>query len=273
MTTTTEQTDLFPGLFPEPPKVEMPPRHRAVYTHSGATICWHVPGTRCWAHDDDVRYLRWGRTRSGRRWFWAAGDLDVEDTEHGWADTQTSAITAAKMAVTRLGRGEEAIARMNHGYAAQALKEINKAKRKARPASGDTGTEQVRYLYATAESWDDGRVVGERVIKFPITKITPKRIFYVRSGDGDDAVIGYVDRQRIQDKGSVYNTGAGGWWAPDARLYLEPPDLTLDHAPELSLAELKKAMADAHPDRGGSNEAFIKARAEYQRARSRGATR
>lgn len=36
-----------------------------------------------------------------------------------------------------------------------------------------------------------------------------------------------------------------------------------------SLKELKRLMADSHPDRGGSSEDFIKARAAYQRARIR----
>lgn len=38
-----------------------------------------------------------------------------------------------------------------------------------------------------------------------------------------------------------------------------------------SLPELRAAMADAHPDRGGSDEAFIAARQRYERARARGA--
>jgi hypothetical protein len=36
----------------------------------------------------------------------------------------------------------------------------------------------------------------------------------------------------------------------------------------ISLDELKKAMADAHPDHGGTNEAFIRARARYVAAKS-----
>jgi hypothetical protein len=36
----------------------------------------------------------------------------------------------------------------------------------------------------------------------------------------------------------------------------------------ISSDELKKAMADAHPDRGGTNEAFIRARARYLAAKS-----
>jgi hypothetical protein len=35
----------------------------------------------------------------------------------------------------------------------------------------------------------------------------------------------------------------------------------------LSLPELKQAMADAHPDRGGTDEAFIAARQRYQKAK------
>jgi len=37
-----------------------------------------------------------------------------------------------------------------------------------------------------------------------------------------------------------------------------------EHEPELR--RLRMAMADAHPDRGGSNEEFIAARGAYKRA-------
>lgn len=37
------------------------------------------------------------------------------------------------------------------------------------------------------------------------------------------------------------------------------------------LAELKAEMVRAHPDKGGSSEAFIRARARYLRAKQRGA--
>ncbi|MBH0245845.1 hypothetical protein I3W98_28000, partial [Streptomyces cavourensis] len=50
-------------------------------------------------------------------------------------------------------------------------------------------------------------------------------------------------------------------------LHLNPPEIPSQPKPP-SLAELKAAMAAAHPDRGGTDEAFIAARVRYERART-----
>ncbi|AVH58408.1 MULTISPECIES: hypothetical protein [Streptomyces] len=136
------------------------------------------------------------------------------------------------------------------------------------------GLTPVEFLYGINSSVSDDSRFYEppRVVQFRITKKTPKRIYYVRRERiPGDIEIGYVNRQQIEADGEIYNHGAGGWWAPDFHLYLTPPALTQAQKP--SLAELKSAMAAAHPDRGGTDEAFIAARARYERARTQETTR
>lgn len=125
----------------------------------------------------------------------------------------------------------------------------------------------VEYLYAIeAEHYegDDSRFhVPARVITFRITRKTPKRIYYLRHEQRGQ--VGYVDRQQIEAEGELFRKSAG-WWERDARLYLRPPVLKV-YAPAPDLGELKAAMRAAHPDMGGSQQAFLEAHERYERAR------
>lgn len=136
----------------------------------------------------------------------------------------------------------------------------------------------VEYLYAIqAEHFegDDSRFhVPNQVITFRVTKKTQKRIYYIRRHDGHRrpdgtyprTVIGFIDRQEIESAGEVYRRSAG-WWEPDFHLYLKPPALEV-YAPALDLAALKAAVRAAHPDMGGSHEAFLEAHEKYDRAKA-----
>lgn len=128
--------------------------------------------------------------------------------------------------------------------------------------------EQVEFLYGVDSSVaDDSRFYEPpRVVKFRITKKTPKRIYYARRDDGQAVSTRFVDRQRIEADGEVYSR-TRGWWSPDFHLYLNPPEL--EQATKPDLGELKAAMAAAHPDRGGTDAEFIAARARYQNARTK----
>lgn len=127
--------------------------------------------------------------------------------------------------------------------------------------------EQVEFLYGVDSSVaDDSRFYKPpHVVKFRITKKTPKRIYYARRDGGQSAPTGFVDRQRIEADGEIYSR-TRGWWAPDFHLYLAPPELEQVAKPDLG--ELKAAMAAAHPDRGGTDAEFIAARNRYERARA-----
>lgn len=116
------------------------------------------------------------------------------------------------------------------------------------------------FLYELWDAnWDDGPLGNYQVLAHPITKKTPRRIYFTYSTGGHRS--GYVDRQKIEADGAIYH----GYTM--RRLHLTPPEIPSRPA-RPSLAELRQAMADAHPDRGGTNEAFIAARQRYERARA-----
>jgi hypothetical protein len=128
--------------------------------------------------------------------------------------------------------------------------------------------EPTEYLYGIDSTVsDDSRFYqGPRVVQFRITKKTAKRIYYVASKSWEPRVqIGFVDRQRIEADGEIYLRNRH-WSAPDFHLYLNPPVIQQHNKPDLE--SLRAEMAAAHPDRGGTDEAFIAARARYERARA-----
>lgn len=113
------------------------------------------------------------------------------------------------------------------------------------------------YLYELWDAnWDDGPMGNWQILKHEITKKTPKRIYFTY-GNGRT---GFVDRQKLEADGEIYH----GYTLH--RLHLKPPEIP-DHSKRPSLPELKQAMADAHPDRGGTDAEFIAARQRYERAR------
>lgn len=121
------------------------------------------------------------------------------------------------------------------------------------------------YLYELWDAnWDDGPMGNWQILEHPITKKTARRIYFTYSTGGHRA--GYVDRQKIEADGEIYH----GYTR--RRLHLARPEIPTGPKPP-SLPELRKAMADAHPDRGGTDAKFIAARARYERARTQGATR
>lgn len=114
------------------------------------------------------------------------------------------------------------------------------------------------YLYELWDAnWDDGPLGNYKVLRHEITKKTPKRIYFVLNHGQS----GFVDRQRIEADGEIVHYSYG--WR---RLHLALPEIP-HQSKRASLPELRQAMADAHPDRGGTDEAFIVARQRYERAR------
>lgn len=119
-----------------------------------------------------------------------------------------------------------------------------------------TSPAPVEFLYELWDAnWDDGPLGNYKILHHPITKKTAKRIYFTYL----NGQTGFVDRQKIEADGEIYH----GYTL--RRLHLTPPEIPSGPKPR-SLAELRKAMADAHPDRGGSNEAFIAARQRYEQA-------
>lgn len=134
-----------------------------------------------------------------------------------------------------------------------------------------TETVPVEFLYGIeAGHWEgnDDVWVPHRVVSFRITKKTAKRIYYVACNWGHRPPIRCVDRQQIETHGEI-RPRSRHWFEPDNHLWLNPP--VIEPAAKPDLAELKAAMAAAHPDRGGSDAEFIAARQRYERARTVGA--
>ncbi|MFD8949424.1 hypothetical protein ACFV0B_11275 [Streptomyces xanthophaeus] len=116
----------------------------------------------------------------------------------------------------------------------------------------------VEFLYELWDAnWDDGPLGNYKILTHPITKKTSKRIYFTYCTGRS----GFVDRQRIEADGEVYH----GYTR--RRLHLAPPELP-DHTRKPSLPELRQAMADAHPDRGGTDAEFIAARRRYEQAKT-----
>lgn len=231
---------------------------------------------------DDPPLIMWGRCRSGRRWFWAASEYEG-DQAHGWADTRDEAARQGNAAAVKLAAGRYANIEILHGIADEHLKRLNAAKKAAQPPrSARTGVKPppnpIGYLYAIQPGrWDldDRTWIEGGIVKFPITRKTARRIYYLRRrtlfATGPEWEPGYINRQEIESFGSVR---VPHWFM----LFAEPPELPdtslpqprwHQPAPAPDLKALKAAMAAAHPDRGGSDEAFIAARRRYVQARDR----
>lgn len=217
----------------------------------------------------DPPLILWGRCRSGRRWFWTASEVGAADT-HGWATTPDEASRQANAAAVQLAVGRYANIQVLHGVASEKLKKLNAAKRQAKTpkpkreqAKVTPPTDPIGYLYTIEpgrydlnEQWIPGRV-----IRFPITKKTAKRVYYLRPRGPFEWQPGYVDRQELERLGSVR---AAHWLT----LFAQPPEIPKPVASP-GVKELKAAMAAAHPDRGGTSEAFIAARERYLSAKNR----
>jgi hypothetical protein len=110
--------------------------------------------------------------------------------------------------------------------------------------------------------------------RFQITKKTAKRVCYVYrwSPYGDEPEeIRCVDRQKLEADGEVYRR-SGRLGESDFPVYLRPLERPQPLEPaglKAGVSQLRAEMADAHPDRGGSSEAFIEAHRRYLAAKGR----
>ncbi|MFE7097000.1 WhiB family transcriptional regulator [Streptomyces erythrochromogenes] len=116
----------------------------------------------------------------------------------------------------------------------------------------------VEYLYELWDAnWDDGPLGNYEIRRHPITKKTNLQIRFTYLGRPS-----FTDRQRIEADGEIYHRRLR------RLLYLAPPELPTRPEPA-DLQALRQAMAAAHPDRGGTDAAFMTAHAAYQQARRR----
>ncbi|MFD3657002.1 hypothetical protein [Streptomyces sp. NPDC058620] len=221
---------------------------------------------------DDAPLIIWGRCRSGKRWFWTAREVDGTDT-HGWAPSRDKAARRANAAAVKLAAGRYANIRILHGVADDKLKALNTAKRNAKPPTGNEDTAANGYLYAIEPGHydaNDREWIHSKVIRLPIVKKTPKRIYYSRPDGPFDFELGYVDRQALEGHGSVSSSRYREIFAEPPKLdptVVFPQPKTRYAGPDIK--QLKAAMAAAHPDRGGTDAEFIAAHTTYKRALAR----
>jgi hypothetical protein len=233
---------------------------------------WRCKCPACSVPPGQYEWAWFGRCHSGKRWFWAARLNLTEDEQHGWADTE-ELDTAAAIAVVHEFRAvidKPLRASFIPGCASETLKELNKAKRTARPPSDAKGSKFVEYLYGHSG-------YSRGFSRFQIVKKTAKRIYYLRRGEeidhngepnnpfayltpADHYGTGFVDRQKMEREGNVHSLYSSLGYLSER--WRRTPPIT-------DLRQLKAAMAAAHPDKGGSSAAFIEARTRYVEARRR----
>jgi hypothetical protein len=193
------------------------------------------------------------------------------------------------------------------GAASAALKRINAARRKARPPKqGTTEAAPAEYLYEPWSWYDDYGEERKGINAIPVVKKTAKRIYYDNSDSWDRSegtvTLGYISREDFETDTRCRGTCPHHGYTPDgcwrgspagcadlpgrhygggtvyatreaAEDYLYRWEREQErrkqrkHEPEVK--RLRREMADAHPDRGGSAEEFMKARERYKRAVAR----
>lgn len=229
-------------------------------------ICW---GKRCGHKDHDDLILA-GRTKSGARWFWAVallGDGGLVDVTNGYEDSEAEAVAAYTAAGEREATGRLLASAVRAGVATAARKRLADAQRASRPAPDTVDAAPVEYLYGIRDRYwtTDGE---PEIVPFPVTRRTARRVFYLR---GRDRGIGSVDRVALERDGVAINKARHSYDA-DHELYatLERAQAALPTpAPPVDLKALRRAAADAHPDRGGTHAGFLAANARYEKAKKR----
>jgi hypothetical protein len=141
----------------------------------------------------------------------------------------------------------------------------------------DTTQQSGEFLYSLWNKcwdgcWDSGEyphgVAPDHqchvVQTWPITKRTAKRIYFhggAWCSRQDRERTSFIEIDRFAEDGSAYHRNLR------ERLYLSPPEIQSHRPQRKSTAELKREMADAHPDRGGNREEFERARDRYLSAK------
>jgi hypothetical protein len=256
----------------------------------------------CSSELEDHLLVPFGRCRSASRTFWFVRPCwreDLGDERFGYAESNQAAmveIVTAIYAIRSLRPELFLIAIKHHGDAARKVKELNRQRRAARPPSNARDAKPTEYLYSAKYDPSDYGPSYFSVHRFAIVKRTAKRIFYRKdayqslesvrqvSEDGwqperyyDDLdKIRYVDRQKLDRDGQAYNRGvhsSSSEWHVFATLEHLLASFRHEEEEQPDLRALKVAMAAAHPDRGGSSEQFIAARAVYEAARAHHASK
>jgi len=168
---------------------------------------------------------------------------------------------------------------------ADALKRITAARRKVRPPkprANDAAAVEYLYVPCVHTPGQDGSAEPRRwVHAVPIVKKTAKWIYYTSgTWDRNHAVVspGRISREEFETD-TIPIPGDRHCREPAGRHFFatrEAAEAALgrreheraEHAARKArpIKDLRRAMADAHPDRGGTAEQFIEARRRYETA-------
>jgi hypothetical protein len=161
---------------------------------------------------------------------------------------------------------------------ADALKRLSAARRRARTAkSGGNDAASVGYLYVPCVRTPDTDDLAEArrwVQEVPIVKKTAKWIYYTSdTWDRGEAIVspGRISREDFETDTRCRGPAGRQFFATReaaeadlAHRERERVERAAREAPPIK--DLRRAMADAHPDRGGTAERFIEARHRYETA-------
>lgn len=239
--------------------------------------------------------------KRGKRYAWAISDSDIEGGYphplFGEAETEDEAWRCAEdnaraMVAYFAGQpvrhcGEHLggagvylfeVAPVGAYLAAKAASDAAREKRRAKPGKGGKGAETVRYLIIEGRRH---RIVREtaKQVRF---LLNPERdedegegaIFRTR---GEDAT-GLIRKEKYAEELKRFGCGyynapgfyyAEVWLTEEAYAAYQAAAAAKAEDSGKTLAELKRAMVEAHPDKGGTNEAFIAARKAYEAVRIR----
>jgi hypothetical protein len=224
--------------------------------------CWNK---RCHFNHKGFDKFGYSRCRSGKRWFWVVQHWtsDWPTIGSGWEATEDDARAAAEKVISGAAGDQPISVHVSAGFASDRLKEINKARRAARPPAETSEQVMVEYLYDCG-----GRA-------YRIIRRTAKRIFYVKGEHYGEEETGFVDRRLVFDEWPAdpyrfeTNDSRGRRRSGYSCFWTKPHPVSTPVVKSVDLRTLKAEMAAAHPDRGGSSDAFIEARRRYEEAKSR----
>lgn len=234
----------------------------------------------------DIIY--WGFCRSGKRYLWVVENHSTHMGEYGYVPIvehrSIISITSRDEAELKARESIERITTLplpqvfaKQSVAQNHLRRLNAEKRRQRPPK--TGTQEsstTQYLYAVILESDRDRVHAIRA-KYRVVKITRKSIFYDKQNllhNGyarhyDDIRCGYV-RKIDLDQRHYWRSRV--WTMRDPATYGQRRTANTKQDLENLLKEikgLKEARKKAHPDKGGTAEAFVKANDAYEAAMRR----
>lgn len=269
---------------------------------NGSTWRWCLAPRHLYVDHRDIEAMK----AAGGTWGDCAGEEEVwravEEAGRNWITAN-----AGKPAnPDEIAKGEPTlyIAFLHEAHASivsDLSRALARAARRARPASKARDASANGELFFTRIVSDyDGQYPSYRqTIAFRIVKRTGKRVFFAKHaprrieppGDeyrrdtefsyGDEEAMGIIDRAALAEK--TKTTGLdhffGGWWksydvfdgeadykASLARIEMKRIDdiATLRER----LKQLQQERVDAHPDKGGTEEAFIAANEAYNAAKA-----